>query len=47
MIVQNDTFRIAKKIDNMVPLINPENPERIELIKRQVRENVNLDILLS
>ncbi|NQU67549.1 MAG: AAA family ATPase [Candidatus Marinimicrobia bacterium] len=45
MIVQNDTFQIAKKIDMMVPLINAENPDKIDLIKKLVKENVKTELL--
>jgi phosphate acetyltransferase len=47
LIVQEDTFNIVTKIDNMIVKIHPGEKDKIEMIERMVSDNLNLEPLLS
>lgn len=46
MLVPFDTFQTAKQVDDMTPLLTKDDNERIELITRLVRENIDLSALV-
>jgi hypothetical protein len=45
--VPEDTFRVAKKIDDMEPLLTKNNTDKIALLTRFALEHVDLDALTS
>ena len=45
LMVQNDTFQVAKMIDDMEPLITREDTDKIDLMGGLVKDSMNMDIL--
>ena len=45
-LVPNDTFQIAKQIDNIEPLLSKDDTDNIELLGRLIKDNVNLAAIL-
>ncbi|MHA2296717.1 MAG: DRTGG domain-containing protein [Candidatus Hodarchaeales archaeon] len=47
LLVPQDTFQVAKRVDDTMPLLMASDKERMNLLERLVREHVNLDKLFS
>ena len=45
LLVAADTYQIAQQIDNMEPLLTPQDESKIALLKSFLREHVDLDSL--
>jgi BioD-like phosphotransacetylase family protein len=40
--VPYDTYETARRIDNMEPLMTKDDKQKIELLEKLIRENVNI-----
>lgn len=47
LLVVPDTFRVAKQIDDLEPLITKDAPQKVEIIEKLVEENVSFRIVSS
>jgi phosphate acetyltransferase len=47
LLVQEDTFDVITKIDNMIVKIHPGEKGKIEMIQKLVQDHVDLEPLLS
>jgi BioD-like phosphotransacetylase family protein len=47
LLVEGHTYAAAKKIEEIKPVINPHDTEKIELIKRRVGRHLDLEALLT
>jgi uncharacterized protein len=46
LLVPFDTFLAAKQIDDMIPLLTKDDPERISLLQKLIEENVDLKAII-
>ncbi len=46
LLVPFDTFQTAKQIDDMIPLLTKDDPDRIALLQKLIEQNVDLKTLL-
>jgi uncharacterized protein len=46
LVVSSDTYQTAKTIDAMEPLLHLEDPKKLDLLEKMVRENVNTGAIL-
>ncbi len=47
LLVPDDTYQVAKQIDNAQYLLKRDEEEKIELLEKLVRENVDLKAVLG
>lgn len=47
LLVEGHTYVAAKKIEEIKPVINPQDTEKIELIKKRIQRHLDLDALCS
>lgn len=47
LIVQEDTYSIAKKLDELEPLLTEDNQKNIRLLEEMIRKNVDMEKLLE
>ena len=46
-LVNDDTFTTAQKLTNLIVKIRPQDTEKIETVKRVIKEHVNIDAILE
>ncbi len=47
MLVPFDTFATAKQVDDMIPLLTKDDPERINLLQKMVEQNVDIKDIIG
>ena len=47
LLVPYDTFATAKRVDDMVPLLTYESKDKLSILEKQVKKNLDLKTLLS
>jgi len=47
LIVEQDTYSIIMKLEEMIVKIHPQEKEKIDIVTRLVRDHVNVDVILS
>lgn len=47
LLVRWDTYTVAKKIDNIMPLVRGEDPDNLAIIEKLVSEHVDMEKLLA
>jgi BioD-like phosphotransacetylase family protein len=47
MLVPFDTFATAKQVDDMIPLLTKDDPERINLLQKLVEQNVDIKAIVG
>ena len=47
LLVSSDTYKIAKQIDNMEPLLTKDNPEKVDLLGQLIAGHVNVEEIME